>query len=143
MTPIGYLERVACGWPSPGAAPSGRRFFTVVAAAPPARQREKVDKSIPMTAPAVPRTATLTKDDYQFGFSDPEQYSYKSRRGLDADVVRQISAHKQEPEWMLQFRLRALDIFLKKPLPTWPSADLSEIDFDNIFYYLRPTDNSA
>jgi Fe-S cluster assembly protein SufB len=96
-----------------------------------------------MTASAVPRTATLTKDDYQFGFSDPEQYSYKSRRGLDADVVRQISAHKQEPEWMLQFRLRALDIFLKKPLPTWPSADLSEIDFDNIFYYLRPTDNSA
>src|SRR5579859_6945812 len=96
-----------------------------------------------MTAPAAPRSATLTKDDYQFGFSDPEQYSYKSRRGLDADVVRQISAHKQEPQWMLQFRLRALDIFLKKPLPTWPSADLSEIDFDNIFYYLRPTDNSA
>ena len=44
---------------------------------------------------------------------------------------------------MLQFRLRALDIFQRKPMPTWPSADLSEIDFDNIVYYLRPTDNSA
>src|SRR3989441_186684 len=88
------------------------------------------------------RTAALTKD-YQYGFSDPEQYSFKSRRGLDRDVVEQISAHKQEPEWMLQFRLRALDIFQRKPVPTWPSADLSEIDFDNIFYYLRPTDNSA
>ena len=91
---------------------------------------------------SVARTAALTKD-YQYGFSDPEQYSFKSRRGLDRDVVEQISAHKQEPEWMLQFRLRALDIFQRKPVPTWPSADLSEIDFDNIFYYLRPTDNSA
>src|SRR6266550_345362 len=84
----------------------------------------------------------LTKD-YQYGFHDPEQYSFKSRRGLDREVVEQISAHKQEPEWMLQFRLRALEIFQRKPMPTWPSADLSAIDFDNIFYYLRPTDNSA
>lgn len=95
-----------------------------------------------MTTSALSRTAALTKD-YQHGFSDPEQYSFKSRRGLDRDVVEQISAHKHEPEWMLQFRLRALDIFQRKPMPTWPSADLSEIDFDNIFYYLRPTDNSA
>jgi len=72
------------------------------------------------------RTAALTKD-YQYGFSDPEHSSFKSRRGLDRDVVAQISAHKDEPEWMLQFRLRALDIFLKEPMPTWPSADLSEI----------------
>ena len=95
-----------------------------------------------MTTSVASRTAALTRD-YQYGFSDPEQYSFKSRRGLDRDVVEQISAHKQEPEWMLQFRLRALNIFQRKPVPTWPSADLSEIDFDNIFYYLRPTDNSA
>jgi Fe-S cluster assembly protein SufB len=95
-----------------------------------------------LTTSVATRTAALTKD-YQYGFSDPEQYSFKSRRGLDRDVVEQISAHKQEPEWMLQFRLRALNIFQRKPVPTWPSADLSEIDFDNIFYYLRPTDNSA
>src|SRR5690242_5721302 len=96
-----------------------------------------------MTTSVATRTAAPTKDDYQYGFSDPEQYSFKSRRGLDRDVVEQISAHKHEPEWMLQFRLRALDIFLKKPMPTWTSANLSEIDFANIFYYLRPTDNSA
>src|SRR6267143_1996329 len=84
----------------------------------------------------------LTKD-YKYGFSDPEQYSFKSRRGLDPEIVKQISAFKKEPEWMLQFRLRALDIFRKKPMPTWPAADLSEIDFENIFYYLRPTENSA
>src|SRR5437870_10139036 len=84
----------------------------------------------------------LTKD-YKYGFSDPAQWSFKSRRGLDPDIVEQISAYKHEPEWMLQFRLRALDIFFKKPMPTWPAADLSEIDFQNIFYYLRPTENSA
>ncbi|MGI9148589.1 MAG: Fe-S cluster assembly protein SufB [Chloroflexota bacterium] len=84
----------------------------------------------------------LTKD-YKYGFSDPEQYTFKSRRGLDREVVEQISALKKEPEWMLQFRLRALDIFRKKPMPTWPAADLAEIDFENIFYYLRPTENSA
>ena len=96
-----------------------------------------------MTTSVAPRAAAPSKADYQYGFSDPEQYSFKSRRGLDRDVVEQISKHKQEPDWMLQFRLRALDIFLKKPMPTWPSADLSEIDFANIFYYLRPTENSA
>src|SRR6266540_1711419 len=95
-----------------------------------------------MTTAAATRAAALTKD-YQYGFSDPEQYAFKSRRGLDREVVEQISAYKKEPEWMLQFRLRALDIFMRKPMPAWPSADLSEIDFQNIFYYLRPTDNSA
>src|SRR6266508_5322279 len=84
----------------------------------------------------------LTKD-YKYGFSDPEQSFFKSKRGLNREVVEQISAYKKEPEWMLQFRLRALDIFMRKPMPAWPSADLSEIDFQNIFYYLRPTDNSA
>src|SRR5919204_15735 len=84
----------------------------------------------------------LTKD-YKYGFSDPEQYAFKSRRGLDHEIVRQISEYKKEPEWMRQFRLRALDIFLKKPLPTWPAANLAEIDFQNIFYYVRPSENSA
>ena len=69
------------------------------------------------------RPQDLTKD-YKYGFSDPEQYAFKSRRGLDREIVEQISAYKNEPEWMLQFRLRALDIFFKKPMPTWPAADL-------------------
>src|SRR5918911_1433277 len=88
------------------------------------------------------RVQDLNKD-YQYGFRDPEQYSFKSKRGLDRAVVEQISAYKNEPDWMRQFRLRALEIFQRKPLPSWPAADLSEIQFDNIFYYLRPTEGGA
>ncbi len=83
------------------------------------------------------------KTDYKYGFHDPDQYSFKSKRGLTREVVEQISAFKNEPDWMRQFRLRALDIFLRKPMPTWPAADLSVIDFDNIFYYVRPQENTA
>src|ERR671928_474347 len=84
----------------------------------------------------------LTKD-YKYGFSDPEQSFFKSKRGLDREVVEQISAYKKEPAWMLQFRLRALDIFFRKPMPSWPAANLNEIDFQNIFYYVRPSENTA
>jgi Fe-S cluster assembly protein SufB len=84
----------------------------------------------------------LTKD-YKYGFSDPEQYAFKSRRGLDRDIVEQISAYKSEPDWMRQFRLRAFEIFMKKPMPSWPTANLSEIDIQNIFYYVRPSENTA
>src|ERR1051325_3133409 len=83
----------------------------------------------------------LSKD-YKYGFSDPEQYHFKSQRGLNREIVEQISAYKKEPEWMLQFRLLALDISLKKPMPQWPAANLSEIDFQNIFYYVRPSENN-
>jgi Fe-S cluster assembly protein SufB len=95
-----------------------------------------------MPIPIATWTAVPTKE-YQYGFSDPERFSFKSKRGLGREVVEQISAYKNEPDWMLQFRLCALEIFQRKPLPNWPSADLSEIDFDNIFYYLLPTDNSC
>jgi Fe-S cluster assembly protein SufB len=84
----------------------------------------------------------LTKE-YKYGFSDPEQSFFKSRRGLDEEIVRQISGYKKEPEWMLQYRLKALDIFLKKPMPTWPAANLSELDFQNIFYYVRPSEGGV
>src|SRR5437764_15083680 len=84
----------------------------------------------------------LTKD-YKYGFSDPEQYAFKSRRGLDREVVEQISAYKKEPDWMRQFRLRALDIFFQKPIPAWPAANLSEIEFQNIVYYLLLIENPA
>src|ERR671939_364050 len=92
--------------------------------------------------PMAVKAQDLSKD-YKYGFSDPEQCAFKSRRGLDHDIVRQISQYKKEPDWMLQFRLRALDIFLKKPMPAWPTANLSEIDFQNIFYYVRPSENTA
>src|SRR3990167_3862090 len=82
----------------------------------------------------------LAVTDYKFGFSKPENYVFKSRRGLDRSVVEQISSMKSEPEWMREFRLRALSIFFSKKMPAW-GADLSTINFENIFYYIKPTDN--
>jgi Fe-S cluster assembly protein SufB len=84
----------------------------------------------------------LSKD-YKYGFSDPEQYSFKSDRGLNREIVEKISAYKNEPDWMRQFRLRSLEIFQRKPMPSWPVAHLTDIDFDNIFYYVRPSEKGA
>jgi Fe-S cluster assembly protein SufB len=80
--------------------------------------------------------------DYRYGFSDPETYVFKSRRGLDQDVVRQISAMKEEPEWMLEFRLKAYEHFKLRSMPTW-GADLSHLDLDNIFYYVKPSEKDS
>jgi Fe-S cluster assembly protein SufB len=63
---------------------------------------------------------------------------FKVRKGLNADIVRQISEMKGEPEWMLEFRLKSLEIFESKPMPKWGGA--INIDFNDIFYYLKPTD---
>jgi Fe-S cluster assembly protein SufB len=81
----------------------------------------------------------LRSNEYQYGFHDREDYVFKSRRGLDRQIVEDISRMKNEPDWMLQFRLRALAIFERKPLPMW-GGDLTEIDFDNIFYYIKPSE---
>ena len=67
---------------------------------------------------------------------------FKTRKGLDRDIVTQISQLKGEPQWMLDFRLRSLEIFQKKPLPQW-GGDLNAINFDDIYYYLKPTDTGA
>src|SRR5688572_994322 len=73
----------------------------------------------------------------RFGFHDPEKkYAYKAPKGLSREVVEHISAHKQEPEWMREFRLKALDHFLARPTPTW-GAKLGTIDWDNIHYFVR------
>ncbi|MFU8827138.1 MAG: Fe-S cluster assembly protein SufB [Brevefilum sp.] len=80
--------------------------------------------------------------DYQYGFSDPETYVFKSRKGLNEEVVRQISAMKGEPEWMLEFRLKALRHFQQRPIPTW-GADLSGLDLDDIYYYVKPTQDEG
>ena len=78
--------------------------------------------------------------DYQYGFHYPEDdYAFKSRKGLDADMVRQISDMKKEPGWMTDFRLRSLEIFDSRPMPNW-GADLSGIDFQDIFYYVKASD---
>jgi Fe-S cluster assembly protein SufB len=81
-------------------------------------------------------------DQYRYGFSDPDVTVFKTRKGLGEDVVRQISAMKEEPEWMLEFRLKALDHFMKRPMPTW-GGNLDNLDLDNIYYYVKPSDKES
>lgn len=94
-------------------------------------------------------SVTLSRDEqlaelssYRFGWHDVDDAGASARRGLSEAVVRDISAKKNEPEWMLQRRLKALKLFSRKPLPTW-GADLSGIDFDNIKYFVRSTQKQA
>jgi len=78
--------------------------------------------------------------DYQYGFHDPiDKYSFMSRKGLDAEIVAQISEMKGEPAWMRDFRLKSFEIFESKPMPTW-GGDMSGIDFQNIYYYVKASD---
>ena len=84
-----------------------------------------------------PEKAEVGIGDYQYGFHDStENYAFKSRQGLDPEIVRQISELKQEPEWMLEFRLRSLEIFESRPMPAW-GGDMSDLDFNSIFYYMK------
>jgi len=78
----------------------------------------------------------------KYGFHDEEKSVFKTRRGLDKDVVAQISDIKGEPAWMKEFRLKALEQFEKKPLPRWGGA-VNEIDFQNIYYYLKPAEEQG
>ena len=79
---------------------------------------------------------------YEYGWHDSDSAGASAARGLNEDVVRDISAKKGEPEWMLNQRLKALNIFDKKPIPSW-GADLSGIDFDQIKYYVKSTEEQA
>src|SRR5256714_13618924 len=79
---------------------------------------------------------------YGYGWADTDVAGASAQRGLSEAVVRDISAKKSEPAWMLERRLRALSIFDKKPMPNWGS-DLSGIDFDNIKYFVRSTEKQA
>jgi len=74
----------------------------------------------------------------RYGFKDPSKPIFKTRQGLDHEVIDQISDHKDEPEWMRKFRHQSLDIFLSKPMPNWGGPSLQELDFDQIYYYLKP-----
>ncbi|MEK7577480.1 MAG: Fe-S cluster assembly protein SufB [Patescibacteria group bacterium] len=80
------------------------------------------------------------KDPYKYGFHEEEKYIFKSKKGLDAEVVASISGHKNEPEWMRERRLKSYATFVEKPMPQF-GADLSTINFDDIFYYIKPTQN--
>ena len=78
----------------------------------------------------------------KYGFFEDEKYAFKTRKGLDHEILDQISDLKGEPEWMRQFRHRSLDIFYSKTMPDW-GGDLGQIDFDDIYYYIKPQDENA
>ena len=75
------------------------------------------------------------------GFHDDIQYTFRARKGLNREVVTELSRMKGEPQWMLDFRLRALDIFVKKPMPTWGGK--IDLNLDEITYYTRPSEKTA
>jgi len=87
------------------------------------------------------QAASLSKE-YEYGFHDIDVSVFKTEKGLSEEVVRAISAHKNEPLWMLEYRLKALQHFWSRPMPNW-GADLSGIDFDNIYYYIKPIDKQV
>jgi Fe-S cluster assembly protein SufB len=96
-----------------------------------------------MTAEPLSQAETIASiGTYAYGWHDSDEAGRNARRGLNADVVREISALKGEPSWMLDLRLAALEVFAQKPMPTW-GPDLSGIHFDQIKYYVRPTDRPA
>jgi Fe-S cluster assembly protein SufB len=83
--------------------------------------------------------AALNLDEYQYGFRDKSTYVFKSKKGLDETIVREISERKGEPEWMLKTRLKALKHSQSRPWPKW-GGDLSGLNFDEIFFYIRPSE---
>ena len=104
-----------------------------------------------MSAPtqSAPDAVPMTQDEaiasigaYTYGWHDSDEAGRLARRGVDEEVVRNISALKEEPEWMLKLRLKSLRLFDKKPMPTF-GADLSGINFDNIKYFVRSTEKQA
>ncbi len=87
-------------------------------------------------------TEKIRKQDYKYGFSMAENYEFKAKKGLSVDVVEMISKMKNEPEWMRQKRLNAYELFVKREMPTW-GGDLSAINFDEVFYYIKPSKGQA
>src|SRR5579883_2657812 len=82
-------------------------------------------------------------EDYRHGFHDPENYVFKSDKGLTQEIVERISSMKNEPAWMRDFRLKAYEIFISKPMPAWGDTKLlSEIDFADIHYFVKSTDRT-
>jgi Fe-S cluster assembly protein SufB len=91
------------------------------------------------------RSQVNVNDEYieKYGFHEAENYTFKSRKGLDVEIVKDISRMKKEPEWMTDFRVRSYEAFEAKPMPNWGSEVLRQIDFNDIFYYIKPTDGQS
>ena len=83
--------------------------------------------------------------DYEerYGFHDAEHYLYKAPKGLNREIVERISEFKSEPQWMRDFRLKALDHFVARKQPTWGSPMLAELDYDNIRYFVRASETPS
>ena len=79
---------------------------------------------------------------YKLGWNDEVDYVYKPKRGLDENIINEISWMKGEPQWMRDFRLKSYRHFLKRPMPNW-GGDMSQIYFDEIFYYIKPTEGQV
>ena len=80
---------------------------------------------------------------YKLGWADDvDDYVFTPKRGLSKDIVEEMSWMKGEPDWMRKFRLRALDVFYKKPMPNW-GGDMSQIYFDDIYYYVKPMEGQV
>src|SRR4051794_22664628 len=110
---------------------------STLAAVPPTARQPR-----PRRPPGESMTATrdLVRDERdKFAFHDDIVYLHESGRGLTRETVEGISRFKGEPDWMTQFRLRAYDHFLKRPMPAW-TEDLTDIDFDRIVYYRKPSE---
>src|SRR5438093_13172284 len=91
---------------------------------------------------AVPDLSGI-KDGYEYGFHDPENYAFKSEKGLDRRIVEEISSYKDEPSWMREFRLKALDHFQEHPMPKWAGGMMDDVDFQNIHYFVRATEKQG
>ena len=100
------------------------------------------EKSGTATEPLTQEEAIASLGTYGYGWSDSDVAGASARRGLSEAVVRDISAKKSEPEWMLNIRLKALRTFEKKPMPNW-GAGLEGIHFDNIKYFVRSSEKQA
>src|SRR5205085_1365512 len=84
-------------------------------------------------------TEQLDLGRYKLGWSDAEDYVFKPKKGINAEIVNEMSEMKGEPDWMRQFRLRSLKIFERKPMAPWFAVNMPDIDFDDIYYYIKPT----
>lgn len=80
---------------------------------------------------------------YKLGWSDAEDYVFKPKKGVNEAIVREMSALKKEPDWMREFRLRSLAYFMKKPMSPWFAVNMPNLDFDDIYYYIKPTDKQV
>src|SRR5580692_4006342 len=88
-------------------------------------------------------TTGLDLGRYQLGWSDVEEYVFKPKKGLSEEIVREMSAMKKEPPWMLEFRLKSLARFMKKPMMPWFADKMPGLNFDEIYYYIKPTEKQV